>query len=880
MKKAGSYLATAILVLLPIAGWATGTIQGFVYDAKTGQGLPFANVVLEGTKLGSSTDESGFFVITKVPPGEYRITASMISYRPSTQKVKVREGEVARVDFYLHEEAIQLSELVVVGERPMIEREVSASVRAITRKEIEALGVTDVKGLLERQAAVSGEDLDLHIRGGRSNEILMLVDGIPIRDPLSGSAFGMHIPTTAVKELEALTGGFNAEYGEAMSGVINIQLREGSERTHGEITYRHGSFDTQILEMTFSGPLKPLNALRKGQFSVFSNLYWFSTNTYLPHVPKYTLVPNIGPKWLFPREDNTLSGLLKLTWKIDDNRKLSMAFSRSIQVNQGYFMSRREYPFAYGFPYRYIKILENYPTFTRDGNQFIISWHHVINTRNFYDLKFSRFFTNLHLDVQGKHWSEYNEQLDNEPYDPYSGHIGDGFWDTGDAPYWHDHYAEEYSLKFDFTRQISAVQNFKTGFLMQYSEVQWIDIQYPWFYSPGGLGYNHDLYRAYTTKGGAYVQTRIHFAGMVANLGMRIDFWVPGKYVDEGVERALQRYDLPDVVRREYNRYLDNTFKVLGYRTKAHISPRIGVAYPVTERDKFFFSYGHFSQMPDFKYVYSKLGRRATSGYELVGNPNLKPTITVAYELGLEHLFNEYTKLKLTAYYKDIFNYPTALKVPGVPPNPDYWMYFNSDYARATGVEIELRKRLTKRFFADAELTLSQAKGKASTSEDVYWRGGERTLREWHLKWDRPYKLFVSFGWRIKKGDHPQIAGVRLPDNWLLNISMSYQAGRRYTPVDSTGHYGELYSKLGRPWHRVDLRFTKGFQVHENVELEFILEIDNLFNHRNEYYINPLTGRAYEPGDPIPPHTTEAFMLNPARYRSPRRIKVGVGVRM
>lgn len=897
----GIRIATLITIIwgIPSMLLASGMIKGVVYDARSGKGLPFANVYLEGTKIGTSTDESGFFVLKNVPPGDYQITATMLSYKPQTQKVKVKDGETVTIDFYLQEEAIQLSELTVVGKRPLIEKELSASVKTIGKNELNALGTVDVRQVLAQQAAVSGEGTDLHVRGGRSNEILLMVDGIPIRDPLSGSAFAMHIPTTAVRELEALTGGFNAEYGQAMSGVINIEIREGGSKFRAEGSYQKGIYsvnstpevcdtfpnaagcgdrlhDAEEGEISLSGPVPGIAKLTGGRWTFFSNIYWKSNDTYLPHIHNlYSSVFRIT----MPREENTLSALSKVTWRISDNKKLYFIFSRSIGVNQGYFISRNEYPFSHGFPYRYIKILDHYPIFTRDGNQQMVAWHHVINPQNYYDIKLSRFFTNLHIDVAGKHWSEYQEILDIEPFDPISGRIGDGFWDVGDSPYWHDHYAEQYSLKFDYTSQISAVQTIKFGLLNQYSEVQWIDIQYPWFYSPDGLGYNHDLYKAYTDRGGMYVQTRLHFAGMVANLGLRLDYWIPGSYVDRGVESALARYDLPDIVRGEYEQYLNNTFKLGRYRAKAHLSPRIGVAYPVTDRDKFFFSYGHFSQMPDFKYVYSKLGVRATSGYELVGNPNLNPTITVAYELGVEHLLSENTKLKVTAYYKDIYNYPTAMRVPGVPPNPDYWMYFNSDYARSTGIEFELKKRLTKRFYANADFTLSQSKGRASTAEDLYLQPTERGLREWYLRWDRPYKLYLNIGWRIKKGDHPVIGRFVLPDDWDMNITVSYQAGRRYTPMDSSGVFGEPNSKIGPPWHHVDLRFTKNFTLRGRSKLSLTVLIYNLFNHRNEYWLDPLTGRAYRQGDPLPPLSNPMMWLNPARYRAPRQINIGLGVK-
>lgn len=886
-----SMLVPLFLVPRPLPAQEKGSITGRVYDARTGKGLPGASVYIPGTSHGAPTDLEGHYTITGLPPGTYEVTASMLGYKDLTQKVTVPPGKQVFLDFYLEEEIITLEKVEVVGERPLLEKELSASLRVAEREEIQELPVESARDIVVQKAGVTGQGTDIHIRGGRTSEILVLVDGIPIRDPLSGSAFGMSIPRSAIKEFAALTGGFNAEYGEATSGVINISLREGSRTFHGGLELRTGTFGTVFpdttapifgyygwdnLDLTFEGPLKFLPL--PGERTFFLNLFGSTNSTYLPHADRlFSSV--IGTDRLFPRTENRLTALIKLAWKPDENRKLIFSATKSLEVNRGYFYHRSDYPFAYGFPFRYLYHLEGYPTFTRDGNYAYLAWHHVLSATTVYDLKLSRFFTNLHLDVNGKHWSEYEELGDLLPPPQDSTDLpGDGyFYDTGDAPYWHDHYVETFGLKFDLTRQLSPVHMGKTGFLLEYSNFQWIDIQYPWFYDPAGLGLNHDLYRAYTTRGGIYAQDQIQFAGMIANVGLRFDFWVPGDYVDRSVKRLLETSagELSPVVEREYRTYLEETPSLLGRRIKGHLSPRVGIAYPITDRDKFYFSYGHFAQIPDYKYVYSKLGRRATAGYELTGNPNLRPIITVAYEMGYEHLFREDLKLNVTAYYKDIFNYPTAIRVPGIPPNPDFWMYFNSDYARSMGIEVELRKRYTRFLYGSLEFTLSQAKGKASSAEDLYWGVTEESLREWHLRWDRPYKLFAYLGFRAKKGQHPLLLGRRLPDRWTLTVAASFQAGRRYTPMDSLGNPGELNSALGPPWSRVDLTFRKAFSLLKGT-IEFYLEVRNLFDHKNLYYVNPITGRDYRPGDPIPPRWRVFYLKNPARYRDPRSLRAGL----
>ena len=869
--------------------YAQGKIVGRVYDAVTGKGLPLANVLIQGTKIGTSCDLEGNYIIPKVPPGEYLLVASMVGYKPQTIKVTIRGNETREVNFYLQEEVFKVEEIVAVGEKPAIEKEVSSSKTVLRKERLDIIPSEDVKGILEKQAGFQGQGTDIHVRGGRSNEVMVLIDGLPIKDVLSGSAFGLYIPSSAIEELEALTGGFNAEYGQAMSGVVNLSLREGSSRFTGTVDYVRDNFgryndllriknhqNKDVLNISLSGP-EPLSFALKnflkvnipGNITYYVSFHSDLEDTHLPHAD--SLYTSVYKTWkLSPREENDYSLLSRISWKVTNNFRVYFMVNKSLEINQGYYLSSSDYPFANGFPYRYIHNLQNYLTFTRDAIQQAISINHALSLKSFYDLKISRFFTNLRADVNGKHWSQYVETVDTIPQDL--------FWDYGDAPYWHDHYVETWTAKFDFTRIFSKIWKIKTGFIANRNELQWLDIHYPWYGTQNGLGLNYDLYKIYSFDGGAYAQTEITFAGMIANLGIRGDSWVPGKYVDDAVKRILQEPDLPPAIKSEYTKYLNDNASIRGRIVKFHVSPRLGFAYPITENTKFFASYGHFSQLPDLKYVYSKLGVRASSSYELVGNPNLRPTVTVAYEIGVEQLLNQKSKLKVTAYYKDVFNYPTARKVPGIPPRPSFWMYFNSDYSRSVGLEADLSYYTPYHIYGSLSLTLSQSKGRSSSSEDWYWSGGVETLKEWYLKWDRPVKFYGDIAYSLKKGEYLRISKLKI-DDLLVSAGLSLQSGVRYTPQDTLGNKGEINSKLGPMWKRADIKFEKGLFKAGKIDFRFKSEIRNVFNWRDHRIINPVTGRAYEPGDPLPPRTTPESMLNPARYGEPREIFVGVLIR-
>ena len=857
------------LILFLLISASNIKIVGKVFDALTGEPLPGAGVVLLEINRGTMTDMDGYYEIVVPKGGEYTIKVSMIGYKDEIKKVKITK--TLEMNFYLKEQSIEMPEQVVKAKKEVeIEKDVSSTVRSIGKNAIEEDIATNIQEAVAKRIGAVSRGTEIHIRGSRSNEVMLMLDGIPIKDPLSGSAFGIFIPKNAVSEVEAEIGGYNAEYGQAASGIIKYHIKDVADRFSLFASYKTDNLgfrrytDLDIASLSVQGPIKFIPT--KGKVSYFLSLYGKMDNTYLPHADSlYSSVADMT----FPREENTFSITGKIAWQSKSGNKLSYLFTRSLEVNQGYFYHRSDYPFSYGFPYRYINILQNYLTFTRDANTEALSYHHIFNIKNFFDVKLARFFTNLHADVNGKLWQEYIELQDTYPQD--------NFYDVGDAPYFHDHYVETYTFKFDYTKIFSKIVRGKTGLLLQRNELQWVDIDYPWYSTSAGLGLNHDIYRAHSITGGAYVQSSIHFAGMIANIGLRLDFWEPGEYVDNGVNRALSRTDLPFQIRKEYESYLNDNFTIRGRVFKAHISPRLGFSYPITDADKFYLSYGHFTQLPDLKYVYSKLGTRASSSYELVGNPNLNQIVSVSYEMGVSHLLNDYEKLNMSAYYKDIFNYPTARKIQGIPPNPDYWMYFNSDYSRSVGLELRFHRAVRHHIGSSVSLTLSQDKGRSSSPEDAYWLGGEESLKEWYLRWDRPFKFYGDLNLVYGKGEYLKIMGRRILSDFSLSLQVSAKSGRRYTPMDTLGNKGEINSKTGPMWHRIDMVFTKTFRL-KGTKLKLRAQIRNLLNHRNEYYINPITGRAYEPGDPLPPRKTEKDMLNPARYLQGRAVYLGLEV--
>ncbi|MDZ7394119.1 MAG: carboxypeptidase-like regulatory domain-containing protein [candidate division KSB1 bacterium] len=232
--------AVGLLVLsvtLASAG-TTGKIAGTVVDADTGEPLPGVNVILEGTTMGAATDMAGRYVVLFVPPGIYTLRASMIGYSAMrVENVRVSIDLTTEINFKLKSAVLELGEAVtIVAERPMVVKDLTASTAVMGGEEIKALPVTEVHEALALTAGlVRDAGGGLHIRGGRSGEISYWIDGIPVTDVYDGGTV-VDVNKNMVQELQVVSGAFNAEYGQAMSGIVNISTKEGGNTFGGSFT--------------------------------------------------------------------------------------------------------------------------------------------------------------------------------------------------------------------------------------------------------------------------------------------------------------------------------------------------------------------------------------------------------------------------------------------------------------------------------------------------------------------------------------------------------------------------------------------------------------------------------------------------------------------
>jgi outer membrane receptor protein involved in Fe transport len=931
-------LAIIIFFALSIAalGQGRGNLAGTVTDAKSGDALPGVNIILKGTYYGAATDVNGKFKINAISPGQYTVQVSLIGYKTVEYTgFEIIANRTKELNIKLEETVLSLGQdVVVVGDKPLLDVEETQSKTTVSRKDIANSLVENVADVVTQQAGVVKSDNSIHIRGGRAYESAFLLDGVPVQDPLAGTGFGLQLSANSIEEVEVITGGFNAEYGQATSGIVNVKTREGSDNYSGFISYKTDNlgskssyhiFNTDIYEANLSGPepftkyiLPYLGIKIPGELTFFGSFYGgFSdgiTQGYYKPTANQLISSTFGGSRFAPKAENNWFWMGKLTYKPMPTLKFEYSFNQSVNINQNSQSLQTNLEYVEpspGYQYDFQNILDNANTYTHNNiyNTFKIT--HTLNPRTFYELRLSNFYTNLRADANGKSWYDYTEPKDitnfpiayyNTNHDTIGVIPGDGLWDVGNPYTWHDHYLSEFELKGDLTSFFDEKNKFKSGFQMQFQEMQVVDIYKPWV---GQLGLNNDIYKVYPAIGAFYAQDNINFSGMILNFGLRFDYWFPGKYVDDAVNNP-DVITIPDETRINYK---NDTFAWFGGRRwKGRLSPRLGISHPVSDNQTLFFSYGHFSKWPRPEFVYAKLNPvSAQSSFQKFGNPDLNPETTVAYELGLKTQFTNDDVLTVTAYYKDIFDYintRTAKISSARFATQSFITYVNSDYARSRGLEVEFKKRINRWFNGDASFSYAIVTGKSYTpDEGVLVQMGtlNENIKEEYMPWDRPVTFNLTTNFYIEK-DNPLFGfAPGILDDYNIYLRFFFQSGKRYTPAVFTGSYTldgkpeyeyiqtDSYNKVGANWFWIDLNFEKYFDI-GSLKFSFNIEINNLLDTKNSAIIDPVTGQAYEYGDPVPISWNDPrypdlqapispYPYDPARYLTRRNIKAGISFR-
>ncbi len=264
----------------------TGKLSGIITDSESKEILLGVNVLVEGTPLGAATNLEGEYFILFIPPGKYNVKATAIGYTTSIYKnVTISADLTTQLNFNLKQKVLEGEEIVVTAEKPLVETDLVSSRNTITSEMIEKMPVEDVNDMLNLTAGF----VDGHARGGRDGEILYLINGVPAVDPMYNS-FDTDVPEAAIAETDIITSGFSVEYSNALSGVVNMVMKEGGPTLAGSfraktsdnafINMFPGEQQNRSFEGSLGGPLFdfPVRWFISGEFSEDMGRYGVAFN--------------------------------------------------------------------------------------------------------------------------------------------------------------------------------------------------------------------------------------------------------------------------------------------------------------------------------------------------------------------------------------------------------------------------------------------------------------------------------------------------------------------------------------------------------------------------------------------------------------------------
>jgi len=889
---------TLLSVSALIHAGTTGKIAGKVIDAETKEPLPGANVIVEGTTLGAAADMNGEFFILRLPPGNFTVSASMIGYQTfKYQNVRVSIDKTTELHFELTQTTLDIGESVtVVATRPLVERDLTSTSTTIGSDAISRLPVETLQDVVNLQAGV----VDGHFRGGRSGEVAYMVNGISMNDVYSGGN-ALQIENSAIQELQVISGTFNAEYGQAMSGIVNVVTKEGGSEYHGDISTYVGDYvsrnnkifeninafnPTYNFDAALNGPVplpgQKITFFASGRYynnagSIYGkNIFTPSDSSNFPSNDVrdwYIESHGVGYRFNSPQEfagiadslksnadyvsmnpDTRYTGQLKLTYKLNSANKIDY---EGLYQSHSYKEYDHQFRFDPNGDYRRRQKSSNHS----------LNWTNVLSERTFFTVKLSRFYT------------DYKQSVYDNPYDSrYQNPMlldaaGGSAFISGGQKMWHFYRNTTTSIgRVDLTSQITKQHQIKMGAEGRYHRL-WLrafEIRLnrntdwkPYVPEQTKNVQNNDEYLYHPSEISAYIQDKIELDYMVVNAGVRFDYFSsdgnkPEDYLDPSRSRLLKT------------------------KSSSQISPRFGLSYPITDRGAIHVSYGHFFQIPNFEYLYTNPDYELypTSDYgstnpperrpNTIGNAELKPQKTTIYEIGLQQQLGADLSLDVTAYFKDIRNL-LGVEILHSLTGIRYARYINRDYGNVRGLTFSLEKRMLKGFAATVDYTYQIAKGNASDPASAFLdvqAGREPQKQLVPLNWDRTHSLNVS-------------ATLGNPDDYSLSLIAKLGSGLPYTPSEQNVRTAVENSERKPSFFNVDIHAYKNLKINE-FHFTLFVRIFNLLDRKNEKDVYSDTGRANysisaaRTGTIFGINSLEEYIRRPDYYSLPRQIIMGV----
>ncbi|HLF15737.1 MAG TPA: TonB-dependent receptor [Bacteroidota bacterium] len=830
---AAMLLATASLLF---AG-TTGILEGTIVDRDSRETLIGVTVSIVGTTLGAATDAEGFFQINNIESGTYDVRITNIGYQPVLYKgVMIRPDLRTRISIEMVQSAVELEAVEITAERPLIQKDVTSTTFSISSKQVDRLPVKNVADLLALFPSVTAEG---NVRGGKSSEVVYLVDGLPMQDVVGGG-IGGSLPKSAITEFSVQSGGFDAEYGNALSGVVNIITRRGGSN-HSAIArvekdnWFAGGWNSQNnrateTELTLSGPL------------LAGKLSYFGAATYQANDTRWWQdFDNFFGKRIF----RDLSGIAKLDYAVASGIRVTAQNVFSLR-------SWRDYEFSWRFA------LGGLPSRSRRSYRSTATLSHTLTDNLHYTLNLTYYYLRSRIGEGGK------SDLDLTPYEL-------DFFLTyvmkGSRAWWADTKQRIYTAKTDLVYQPNANNVLKVGFEFNqydiFSDVVKYEPQRNYFgkvlVDSPQLNYS-TMYNYYPRTGSLYLQEKLEVQrdGAVVNLGFRWDF------LDARSQRPNVEYTQPDTGSDGYES------KVTGYTRaslKQQISPRMGLSFPMMWNLVLIMNYGHYFQFPLFDYLYSGINpQQLAAGVNvLVGNPDLKPERTHAWEIGMKYGLDERTLVSLTYFKKEFIDQidsktflPSKARAAG-----DYGFaeYINNAFANAEGVEVVLSRTRDDILTGSLSYSLMRTEGVSEYVDQGinYQQWGFAVVNQpYPLSWDQLHSLKLN-------------ADLKLPYDLSVNLLWNFATGKPYTyfpskdgftPEDSTMAFLPNNARLPST-SSVSVKFSKQISLGWGKGLTLYGDISNVFNAKNARWADA-NGRI------------GGQLADPSAYYELRRFSLGV----
>jgi len=821
-------------------GATTGVLYGRVTDKKTGNPLPFVNVMILESKQGAATDIKGRYKINNIRAGIYTVRITMMGYgRVQYKDIKIIQDHMTRLDVALEKITIEGEIVEITSERPVIQTDVTGTENYIEGDKIMLIPVSQIQDVLGLQP---GTTMEGNIRGGKIREVSYMIDGVASSDAISGG-LGVNIPLSAVQQVNVITGGFSAEYGNALSGVVNVVTKNGSDKNKFLLRIQKDDLfgGTEIsknkqMELSVSGPLKK----GKAHYFLANNLNLSGTRWWQ------------DMQYFFPMPvDKSINGI----------GKIDIAFSPSKRLILQTMYSAREWR-DYEFSWRYN--LDGLPKRWKKSVCTALIWNHNVTKNFFYTIHLSHSYISEKI-------GEGNP--DSTIADPFRYDFFLLYVIGGKRMWWADMAQQIWSVKNDFTLQYKKNHMIQAGWELNAfdisSNIRKLEPHLSYFGKPlihePLLDYS-SVYHYYPSSGNIYIQDKIEAGkeGSVINMGVRFSF------LDPRANRPAV-----ELIPTEEDEYQEEITGYIPASVKWTVSPRFGYSFPLSDKTYFFLNYGHYVQYPLFNYLYSGLHNvQLQKGISVLrGNPDLLPEKTKSWEVSIRREVAKYLAVSLTYFHKETTNQiDTKTFVPSnsrIAGDYGFAEYINNPYATARGFE----------------LTLSRTKGEFITGTISYCWMTAKGLSDYenqalnYAQWGFPVaNLPFYLSWDQRHTVTANVA-IDLPFGVRSNIVYKYHTGRPYTYFPSKdGFTPDNPDMLFVPNNRrmpsnqfLNVKMYRNFSVTslflKRVEMGVKLYVDirNVFDAQNVRWIDA-SGRI------------GGELRDPSAYYIGRRINTGIEI--